>query len=143
MVFLIEIGSSNRLRLRRIPRTVIVINKTIRHSYDREGLTFSSKRLVGSKTRLLRETPCKFIEDERSLVAAISRGKCVEDELPIRQSPVSQKVPLRGTYSIQYRDQAATVFDGLAWSFSLKSVLRTACVFGALLGSPIIMGSRP
>ena len=98
------------------------------------GFAFASKGQVGSMTRLLRETPCKFIEDERSLVAAISRGKCVEDELPIRQSPVNQKVPLRGTYSIQYRDQAATVFDGLAWSFSLKSVLRTACVFDAFPG---------
>ena len=111
-----------------------IINKTIRHSFDREGLTFSSKRLVGSKTRLLRETPCKFIEDERSLVAAITRGKCVEDELQIRQSPVSQKVPLRGTYSIQYCDQAANLSEVLAWSFSLKSVLRTANIFDVFPG---------
>ena len=89
-------------------------------------LTFASKRLVGSKTRLLRETPCKFIEDERSLVATMSRGKCVEDELPNRQSPVNQKVPLRGTCSIQYCDQAANLSEVLAWSLSLKSVLRTA-----------------
>ena len=46
------------------------------------GMAFASKRQAGSKTRLLWETPCKLIEDERSLVAAISRGKCVEDELP-------------------------------------------------------------
>ncbi len=46
------------------------------------GLAFASKRQVGSKTRLLWKTPCKLIEDERSLVTAISIGKCVEDELP-------------------------------------------------------------
>ena len=46
------------------------------------GPTYASKRLAGSKTRLLWETPCKLIEDERSLVAAMSSEKCVEDELP-------------------------------------------------------------
>ena len=46
------------------------------------GLVFALKRQVGSKTRLLWETPCKLIEDERSLVAAISNGKCVVDEPP-------------------------------------------------------------
>ena len=46
------------------------------------GLAFALKRQVGSKTRLLWKTPCKLIEDERSLVAAISSEKCVEDELP-------------------------------------------------------------
>ena len=43
---------------------------------------FASYRLVGSKTRLLWKTPCKLIEDERSLVAAGTSGKCVADELP-------------------------------------------------------------
>ena len=46
------------------------------------GLTFASMRQVESKTRLLWKTPCKLIEDERSLVVAKSSGKCVEDELP-------------------------------------------------------------
>ncbi len=45
------------------------------------GLAFASKRQVGSKTRLLWKTPCQLIEDERSLVIAISSEKCVEDEL--------------------------------------------------------------
>ena len=90
------------------------------------GLTFASKRLVGSKTRLLRETPCKPVDDGRSLVTMITSEKCVEDELPSRQRPVNQKVPLRGTCSIQYCDQAANLSEVLAWSLSLKSVLRTA-----------------
>ena len=46
------------------------------------GLTFASPRQVGSKTRFLWKTPCKLIEDERSLVTAIPSGKCVVDELP-------------------------------------------------------------
>ena len=80
------------------------------------GLTFASKRLVGSKTRLLRETPCKPVDDGRSLVTMMTSEKCVEDELPIRQRPVNQKVPLRGTCSIQYCDQAANLSEVLAWS---------------------------
>ena len=43
--------------------------------------------------------------------------------------PVNQKVPLRGTYNVQLMDQAANLSEVLAWSFSLKSVLRTANIF--------------
>ena len=93
------------------------------------GLAFASKRQVGSKTRLLWETPCKLIEDERSLVAAISSGKCVEDELLHPPNLVNHKVPLRGTCNVQLMDQAANLSEVLAWSFILKSVLRTANIY--------------
>ena len=42
------------------------------------GMAYASTRLVGSKTRLLWKTPWKPVDDGRSLVAAISGGKCVE-----------------------------------------------------------------
>ena len=38
-------------------------------------------RQMNYDTASLWKTPCKFIDDERSLVAAISSGKCVVDEL--------------------------------------------------------------
>ena len=47
----------------------------------------------------------------------------------IRKKPVNHKVPLRGTYNVQLKDQAANLSEVLAWSFSLKSVLRTANIF--------------
>lgn len=43
--------------------------------------TFTSKRLDGSETRLRVKTPCKRVEDGRSLVEKPSSLKCVEDEL--------------------------------------------------------------
>ena len=47
--------------------------------------------------------------------------------------PVNHKVPLRGTCTSQLYDQAANLYEVLAWSFSLKSVLRTAYIFDDLL----------
>ena len=47
----------------------------------------------------------------------------------IRKKPVNHKVPLRGTCYVQLKDQAANLSEVLAWSFSLKSVLRTANIF--------------
>ena len=44
----------------------------------------------------------------------------------IRPKPVNHKVPLRGTCNVQFMDQAANLSEVLAWSYSLKSVLRTA-----------------
>ena len=58
------------------------MSESNKHFCCNMGLAVASKRQVGSKTRLLWKTPCKLIEDERSLVAAISSGKCVVDELP-------------------------------------------------------------
>ena len=51
----------------------------------------------------------------------------------IRPKPVNHKVPLRGTCNIQLMDQAANLSEVLAWSFSLKSVLRTANIFDVFL----------
>ena len=53
----------------------------------------------------------------------------------IRQMPVNLKVPLRGTCTIPPYDQAANLSEVLAWSFSLKSVLRTAYIFDVLPGT--------
>jgi hypothetical protein len=47
----------------------------------------------------------------------------------IRQNPVNHKVPLRGTCNVQLMDQAANLSEVLAWSFILKSVLRTANIY--------------
>ena len=47
----------------------------------------------------------------------------------IRPMPVNHKVPLRGTCNVQLLDQTANLSEVLAWSFSLKSVLRTAYIF--------------
>ena len=50
----------------------------------------------------------------------------------IRKKPVNHKVPLRGTYNVQLMDQAANLYEVLAWSFSLKSVLLTANIIDVL-----------
>jgi hypothetical protein len=42
---------------------------------------------------------------------------------------VVHEVPLRGTFLIPPKDQAANLSEVLAWSFSLKSVLRTVYIF--------------
>ena len=47
----------------------------------------------------------------------------------IRQNLVNHKVPLRGTCNVQLMDQAANLSEVLAWSFILKSVLRTANIY--------------
>ena len=47
----------------------------------------------------------------------------------IHQKPINHEVPLRGTYCVLLCDQAANLSEVLAWSFSLKSVLRTANIF--------------
>jgi hypothetical protein len=47
----------------------------------------------------------------------------------IHQKPVNQKVPLRGICIVKLKDQATNLSEVLAWSFSLKSVLRTANFF--------------
>ena len=51
-----------------------------------------------------------------------------------RQFLVNHEVPLRGTYPVQLKDQAANLFEVLAWSFSLISVLRTAYFFEVFTG---------
>ena len=90
------------------------------------ALAFASKRQVGSKTRLLWETPCKLIEDERSLVVAISSGKCVVDELLYLSKACQSKSSSSRHICVLLCDQAANLSEVLAWSFILKSVLRTA-----------------
>ena len=47
----------------------------------------------------------------------------------IPQNLVNHKVPLRGTCNVQLMDQAANLSEVLAWSFILKSVLRTANIY--------------
>ena len=47
----------------------------------------------------------------------------------IPQNLVNHKVPLRGTCNVQLMDQAANLSEVLAWSYSLKSVLRTANIY--------------
>ena len=47
----------------------------------------------------------------------------------IRQNLVNHKVPLRGTCNVLLMDQAANLSEVLAWSFILKSVLRTANIY--------------
>ena len=54
----------------------------------------------------------------------------------IRPKPVNHKVPLRGTCIVLLSDQAANLSEVLAWSFSLKSVLRTANIFDVAPGHP-------
>ena len=47
----------------------------------------------------------------------------------IPQNLVNHKVPLRGTCNVLLMDQAANLFEVFAWSFILKSVLRTANIY--------------
>ena len=107
-------------------------------------MLFASKRQVGSKTRLLWETPCKLIEDERSLVAAISSEKCVEDELPKPSNAYGRRSSSsRHLHGLQFCDQAANLFEVLAWSYSLKSVLRTAYIFDVFRGDTLCIRLLP
>ena len=71
------------------------------------------------------------MQDPRERVAAWCQGtacQCVEDELPQNTLP-QREVPLRGTFILIQQDQAARVFDSLAWSFSLKSLFEAINVF--------------
>ena len=81
------------------------------------------------------EGVANLIEDERSLVAAISSEKCVEDELPKPSNAYGPRSSsTRHLHGLQFCDQAANLYEVLAWSYSLKSVLRTAYIFDVFRG---------
>ena len=44
------------------------------------------------------------------------------------------KVPLRGTCQVESQDQAACIFDALAWSFEQNRVFDPFCIFDAQRG---------
>ncbi len=44
---------------------------------------------------------------------------------------IGAKVPLRGTYCLACCDQAACIFDALAWSFEQNRVFDPLCIFDA------------
>ena len=41
------------------------------------------------------------------------------------------KVPLRGTWQVESQDQAACIFDALAWSYEQNRVFDPLCIFDA------------
>ena len=117
--------------------------KQIYASFESWTLILPRRGWSGRRLDFNRETPCKPVDDGRSLVSAESNGKCVEDELPKPSNAYQQKVPLRGTCHFQLCDQAANLFEVLAWSFSLKSVLRTAYIFRCCPRTPITLTQFP
>ena len=44
---------------------------------------------------------------------------------------VQRKVPLRGTWQVESQDQAACIFDALAWSYEQNRVFDPLCIFDA------------
>ena len=61
-------------------------------------------------------------------------GCASKTNFQIGQLAVGHEVPLRGTFLIQPKDQAANLSEVLAWSFSLKAVLQTAYIFDVFPG---------
>ena len=91
-------------------------------------VALASNEAGGSQSRLQWETPCKTLVGGSQLGAKGSANQCVEDELPNNAQP-RREVPLRGTFFDIQLDQAARVFDSLAWSFSLKCLYEAINVF--------------
>ena len=98
------------------------------------SLRTDSKSPNGSDDPISWLTPCKWVEGPRSLVLERQEHRASKTNFHNGQLAVSHEVPLRGTYRALLKDQAANLPEVLAWSFSLKSVLRTACFFEDFTG---------
>ena len=98
------------------------------------GICFSD--CVGDAKMLRRsylfERPCKRAGGPRRLVHTKQNKSASQRNFFAQTASIELvEVPLRGTWLLESQDQAACIFDALAWSFEQNRVFDPLCIFDA------------